>query len=131
MARHWNMRIEYQKCRTWGHAWEDFLPGVGKRPASWGRRFSLRCERCHTERHDTFDARGELSTRSYDYPSDYACSAEDRPELTQLRLSLVRELKEQTHAKTHARAVRGKNRTAARAAPGRKATPRRLASVSN
>jgi hypothetical protein len=97
------MKTEFQKCRTWGHAWEDFVPGVGeKRPASWGKRFSLLCTRCGTERHDVFDSLGQLSTRSYDYPNGYQLALDERPEMTELRLSLVLELREEANARYEA-----------------------------
>jgi len=82
------LRLEYEKCRVWGHAWEDYTPN-GKRPSGWGRRFSLRCVRCATERHDVIDALGDLSTRHYDYPDDYRMSADETPSRQSLRLDLL------------------------------------------
>jgi len=86
------LALEYEKCRTWGHAWEDFIP-MGKRPANWGSRFSLRCERCHAERHDVIDGLGRLSTRHYDYPEDYRMSRDETPTREQLRLDLLKQLR--------------------------------------
>jgi len=83
--------VEYEKCRIWGHAWEDFIPS-GKRPSDWGARFSLRCERCHTERHDVIDVLGNLSTRHYDYPEDYRMSADETPSREALRLDLLKQI---------------------------------------
>lgn len=85
------LALEYEKCRTWGHAWEDFIPH-GKRPSDWGSRFSLRCERCHTERHDVIDALGRLSTRHYDYPEDYSMAKDETPTREALRLDLLRQI---------------------------------------
>jgi len=94
MPSHFTMRFEYEKCRTWGHAWEDFIPN-GKRPQGWGMRFSLRCERCHTERHDVIDSIGELSQRQYVYPDDYRLSADETPTRAQLRLDLLKDIRSQ------------------------------------
>ncbi len=96
------MKIEYQTCRLIGHEWDYFTPGVGQRkPAPWGRGFSLRCARCAAERHDCFDSLGNLSARSYDYPSGYEVAADERPTSEQLRLSIVKELRDQ-HAERQA-----------------------------
>src|SRR5262245_38172750 len=86
------MRLEYEKCRTWGHSWDDFVPH-GKRPSDWGQRFSLRCDRCGTERHDVIDSRGELSTRQYKHPDDYRMSADETPTRSQLRLDLLKQMR--------------------------------------
>lgn len=86
------LSLDYEKCRTWGHAWEDYRP-LGKRPPGWGQRFTLRCTRCGCERHDTIDATGGLSSRHYDYPADYQLAADERPTREQLRLDLLRRLK--------------------------------------
>lgn len=88
------MQIEYQKCRAFHHSWDEFIPGPGDaRPAPYGRGFSLRCDRCTAQRHDTFDAYGNLSSRKYVYPSGYEVAADEKPTIEQLRLSIVRELK--------------------------------------
>jgi hypothetical protein len=86
------LRLEYEKCRTWGHAWEDFIPH-GKRPPDWGQRFSLRCLRCTMERHDVIDSLGQLSTRHYDPPADYSLAADETPTRAQLRLDLLKHLR--------------------------------------
>ena|SRR5215467_4313861 len=95
------MALEYEKCRTWGHAWEDFIPAGTKRPPGWGSRFSLRCVRCATERHDTIDSLGALSSRHYDYPDDYSMSRDETPTREQLRLDLLKQLR--TDARTRVR----------------------------
>lgn len=92
MPARFEMRLEYEKCRTWGHAWSDFIP-ADKRQPGWGRRFSLRCDRCATERHDVIDTLGELSTRQYVYPDDYQMARDERPTMQQLRLDLLRQLR--------------------------------------
>lgn len=86
------LRLEYEQCRVWGHAWEDFTP-EGKRPADWGTRFSLRCIRCMTERHDLIDAYGSLSTRQYIYPDDYKMVGDEMPTREDLRLDLLHSLR--------------------------------------
>lgn len=87
------MALEYEKCRTWGHAWDTFTPPGTKRPPGWGQRFSLRCERCTTERHDTIDSLGALSSRQYVYPDDYKMSKDETPTRDQLRLDLLKQLR--------------------------------------
>lgn len=91
------LRLEYERCRVFGHAWEDFIP-AGKRPPGWGHRFSLRCIRCTTERHDVIDALGDLSERQYVYPDDYRMAADETPTRQSLRLDLL--------ARTHGRRAR-------------------------
>lgn len=109
------MKLEYQECRATGHQWEYFVPGVGQRkPAPWGRGFSLQCVRCQAERHDTFDSLGQLSARSYDYPSGYSVAADEKPTIEQLRLSIVKELRTQAEERTAARAHRKPHRTPTR-----------------
>lgn len=113
------MKLEYQKCRTFHHQWDEFIPRAGDRkPAPYGRGFSLRCERCAAERHDTFDAYGNLSARSYVYPSGYEVAADEKPTIEQLRLSIVKELKTEaadraarapSHRKHHAAPTRRKH----------------------
>lgn len=91
------LRLEYERCRVFGHAWEDFIPS-GKRPAGWGSRFSLRCVRCTTERHDVIDALGDLAERQYVYPDDYKLARDETPTRQSLRLDLL--------ARTHGRRSR-------------------------
>lgn len=90
--KHVRLRLEYEKCRVWGHAWEDFIPH-GKRPAGWGSRFSLRCVRCTTERHDVIDSLGDLSAREYVYPDDYKMAKDETPTRQALRLDLLGDLR--------------------------------------
>lgn len=89
-----DLDIEFQKCRTWGHAWSDFIPGVGVRTAPWGQRFHLRCDRCRMERHDTFDLMGEVTYRRYIAPNGYAYVKDEKPSLQRLRRSLATALHE-------------------------------------
>lgn len=90
MGKRLGLRIEFQKCRSFGHMWDYFIPLAGdKRPAPWGHRVSIRCERCGAERHDIIDTLGQVSSRNYDYPDDYQMAADERPSSEQLRLSLA------------------------------------------
>lgn len=59
------------RCRSFGHAWDDFTP-IDKRPPPFGWRLSLRCVRCTTERHDIIDRLGRVASREYVYPDGYA-----------------------------------------------------------
>lgn len=81
----------YIKCRTLRHAWDDFIPRDMPAP-QWGHRVSLRCLRCTTERHDVIDRLGQLSQRTYIYPTDYALTADETPDIQQLRLMLIKSL---------------------------------------
>lgn len=66
-----DMPDQFLRCRTWGHAWDDFAP-VGMRPPEYGWRESLRCTRCGMERHSVIDRKDAVSTRSYYQPDGYA-----------------------------------------------------------
>jgi hypothetical protein len=61
----------------------------GRRPPGWGERFSLRCVRCTTERHDVIDALGDLSQREYHYPDDYRLAKDETPSRQAMRLDLL------------------------------------------
>lgn len=126
-AKTLKMRAEYQMCRTLGHAWDDFIPGPGDpKPAPWGRGFSLRCDRCTTQRHDAFDSRGELSARKYIWPKDYKLAADEKPAIETLRLSLVQEMRAE-----HAQRMKHRQAAHKTRAPARTARPaRRLHAVS-
>jgi hypothetical protein len=89
-ARNTGVRAEYQRCRTWGHAWEEFIPR-NTRPR-WGELFTLRCTRCTTERHDTINALGQLGGRRYVYPDDYRLAADETPTRDELRVALAQTL---------------------------------------
>lgn len=72
-----DLRTEFLMCRrsVLGHPWEHYQDGEKGRP-SFGVLFSLRCTRCGTRRHDIRGYRGELLSRSYDYPEDYKLSGQ-------------------------------------------------------
>jgi len=86
---------EYLRCRTWGHAWEEFTP-QGTRPR-WGELFSLRCVRCGTERFDTINALGALGARRYVYPEGYRIA--DTLTRDTFRLELATVLKREARAR--------------------------------
>jgi hypothetical protein len=62
--------FDYLVCRTFGHAWEEFVP-VGMRKPVTGYRMSLHCHTCGTERHDSIDVNGNVGSRRYYYPEGY------------------------------------------------------------
>lgn len=74
------------KCRTYGHAWDEFYPDY-KSPPSYGWRLSLRCIRCSTERHDTIDLVGRVSSREYVYPDGYRMGRDEAPSREDLRVA--------------------------------------------
>lgn len=58
------------KCRTFGHSWDEFVPG-GMRTPQFGFRFSLICTSCRSERHDLINQAGTLLQREYRYAAGY------------------------------------------------------------
>lgn len=79
-------KLEYIKCRAWGHEWEEVNP---TRKSRFGFLFSLRCVRCGTTRNDIFDINGVLQHREYVYPDGYQ-SNEGRWTIEELRLEIAR-----------------------------------------
>ena|ERR1700749_3691695 len=75
------------KCRTYGHAWDEFYPDTLGAPV-YGWRLSLRCTRCTTERHDVIDSIGAVSQRRYIYPDDYHLMRDEMPSRETLRLAM-------------------------------------------
>jgi hypothetical protein len=68
------LRPDHTRCRTIGHAWyevdSDWAKSEGA--ASFGTPVTLRCDRCTTERRETWDRHtGDLATRYYVYPDGY------------------------------------------------------------
>ena len=61
---------EVVRCRTYGHAWDEFTASdLGPPMLDW--RLSLRCIRCQTERHDEIDLLGNVGARRYIYLDGY------------------------------------------------------------
>lgn len=84
----------FLKCRTFGHAWDEFVP-VGKRKPEFGFRFSLLCISCGMERHDLLDVNGAVGARQYVRPEGYKLDfrlprAEARVEFTSRRRRVAR-----------------------------------------
>jgi hypothetical protein len=75
------------RCRTYGHAWDEFYPNNLGLPI-YGFRLSLRCARCTTERHDIIDHTGHVGQRRYIYAADYQMQRDELPSREQLRLNL-------------------------------------------
>ena len=97
---------QYQECHGLiRHAWHIV-------PSDWtpqfGVPFTLRCERCNTERRDTLGRNtGEVLSRRYVYPDGYLYGRDDyKPNADEVRLMwIVREVE-------RARAERPKRRRA-------------------
>jgi hypothetical protein len=64
------LNLEYLRCRTFGHVWEEFV-AVGKPKPITGFRLSLLCTSCRMERHDGIDTLGQVGTRQYVQPPGY------------------------------------------------------------
>lgn len=63
------MITHFQKCRTYGHSWDE-IPA--DEPARYDTAMWLRCQRCNTERHDDVSrANGDVLARRYVYPDGY------------------------------------------------------------
>ena len=86
MARRSHVPVEFLRCRTWGHAWEDFVPLNVK--VSWGELWPLRCTRCGMERHDTINVHGALGSRRYIQPDGYKLTADETPTREVFRVEL-------------------------------------------
>lgn len=132
MAKRLDMRLEFQKCRGRGHAWDDFIPrSRQEHPTIYEspHQETLRCIRCHTERFRGIGYTGEVESSYYSYAEDYLMTADDKPELIAIRLSLIAEIKAASaQSKRTAAARRPKKAPAKRAAP-RKAPRRHLVAV--
>lgn len=94
MAKRLALNIDYQKCRRWGHMWDDIPPvNRGGRKVLSGPRVTLRCERCSMIRDDIYDSLGQIAARNYDQPEGYAMLKDEVPSTGQLNLSLATTLK--------------------------------------
>jgi len=82
-------RLEYERCRTYGHAWDEFTPD--RRLPDWGVTLALRCTRCTMERLDVIDALGDVGQRRYIQPDGYHLSRDETPSRQSLRLDLLSE----------------------------------------
>ena len=80
------------RCRTYGHAWDEFYPdNLGEPMFGW--RLSLRCTRCTAERHDTIDNTGGVGGRRYIYPDGYQMQRDETPTREEMRMNLFRDVR--------------------------------------
>lgn len=109
MAELTDLQLAFVKCRTYGHSWDEFTPlARPNRVFSW--QTHLRCTRCTTERHDSYDTLGEVVQREYKYVEGYALA--EKLTRAQFRLELRR------RARSRNRAVAEQVRARARKAGG-------------
>ena len=80
----------YTECRSFGHAWKT-NPGRMVRN-TFGVVVTLICDRCHSERIDTFSFHGRLIQRRYVRPDDYGISANDTMTTEMWRAKLIARL---------------------------------------
>lgn len=81
--------VEYIECKTYGHSWDEYNARYADAAPRGTDRLTLRCTRCGTTRHDTFDkVTGEVETRKYVYPSGYKEAVGVKPSRAALRLML-------------------------------------------
>ena len=101
VVRERDTEYDFVRCRTYNHAWDEFFPIDMERPW-YGWRLSLRCVRCHTERHDIYDYNQQLSQRRYIYPDGYQTpKGEEKPDRAVFReelFSRLREKLEESHS---------------------------------
>jgi hypothetical protein len=87
MAGLTDLHLSFIHCRTYGHSWDEFTPLTRpNRVFSW--QTHLRCTRCTTERHDSYDTLGEVVQREYKYVEGYALA--EKLTRAQFRLELRR-----------------------------------------
>lgn len=81
MAKRLAMQVEFQKCRSWRHAWDDFIPDRSMHPTIYESPLqeTLRCLRCGTERYRGIGWAGEVETNVYDYAEGYLMDADSSP----------------------------------------------------
>lgn len=88
----------FLRCRTYGHAWDEFTP-IDLEAPWYGWRLSLRCIRCGTERHDNISYNNySVMGRLYIYPDGYkieVSQGEDRPTKEVFRDELFTQLRAQ------------------------------------
>jgi hypothetical protein len=82
----------YVRCRTYGHAWDEFYPDNLGIPM-YGWRLSLRCIRCETERHDIVERTGAVGSRRYIYPDGYKVGRDELMTREQFRLHLFADVR--------------------------------------
>lgn len=122
MPKRLSMLVEYQKCRNWRHAWDDFIAPRSAHSTIYESPYqeTLRCLRCGTERYRGIGYTGDVETNVYDYPEGYQVTADERPELAAIRLSTIQVIRAEVSQAKKTRASRAGYR-----APARKATKRK------
>lgn len=69
-SRKYSQVAGYLMCRTFGHSW-DVIDAMESGKFG-GNPVWIRCQRCDTERHDSYNPNtGDLYTRSYVYQDSY------------------------------------------------------------
>ena len=64
---------EFRDCRDIGHTWQTYdLKVVGNELYR-----ALRCDRCTSERRETFSKNGDLNSRVYYHADNYLLKSED------------------------------------------------------
>lgn len=82
---------EYEKCRTYGHSWDDEVPPPPNYSAKvFSSALVTRCDRCATYRILAVNALGEVAGRKYLYPDGYLIPKEQRPTKAELRIVRIR-----------------------------------------
>jgi hypothetical protein len=106
---------DFKMCRTVLHAWEFFNPLGMPEPLPGRYRFSFRCVRCNTERHDQINIRTHaLESREYRYPDGYQLEkGVERPSREDWRGELFDSMRAKL-LEEHAIAVEVATRSAAR-----------------
>lgn len=80
-------RQGFLRCNTYQHAWDEY-ENSDYRP-KFGTPFVLRCERCGTERRESWGRHGELLSRYYRYPRGYKYAKGERPTRPDFRVMLL------------------------------------------
>lgn len=82
-----DLQLAFVRCRTYGHSWDEYTPLTRpSRVFNW--QTHLRCTRCQTQRHDSYNARGEVEQREYVYPDGYSLA--EKMTRAEFRLELRR-----------------------------------------
>ena len=124
-----DMQVEHQKCRSRNHAWDDFIAPRNVHAIIYEspHQETLRCLRCGCERFRGIGFTGEVETNIYDYPEGYLMTAEDRPELAVIRLSLIQEIKAAAAQTRRVQEHKAPAKRHARRPAARKGAPRQAA----
>lgn len=101
---------QYRDCRGMlRHAWHEVPSDWAEASPLLGQPFTVRCERCDTERRDIIgDNTGELVSRRYVYPHGYHIDKTDAglPNITDFRVAWLEDLIERQKAERSKRQAR-------------------------